>query len=178
MISLSVTLLLSSPLGPLTLTQEGQALISLQYGDLSRTPGDTPLLRQAAAQLEEYFAGLRRTFELPLAPAGTPFQRRVWGALAAIPYGETRSYRWVAEQAGSPRAFRAVGMACHRNPLPIFLPCHRVVGAGGALTGYAGGLDKKTALLTLEGVHLVPGSPPLPHRMEKPGNPQNLIVIP
>ena len=171
MISLSVTLLLSSPLGPLTLTQEGQALTSLQYGDFPRAPGDTPLLRQAAAQLEEYFAGLRSAFELPLAPAGTPFQRRVWGALAAIPYGETRSYRWVAEQAGSPRGFRAAGMACHRNPLPILLPCHRVVGAGGALTGYAGGLDKKLALLTLEGVLPAPGQ-------EKPGNPQNLIVIP
>ena len=108
------------------------------------------LLRRAARELEEYFAGERRDFTLPLAPAGTPFQQRVWRALEAIPYGETRTYAQIAAAVGNPRAVRAVGGANHRNPLPVVIPCHRVIGADGSLTGYAGGLERKTLLLGLE----------------------------
>ena len=114
------------------------------------TQGETPLLREAARQLEEYFAGRRRVFDLPLSPRGTAFQRRVWEALQAIPYGETCTYKDLAIAVGSPKGFRAVGMANHCNPIAIFIPCHRVVGTNGSLTGYAGGLDMKAALLRLE----------------------------
>ncbi|WP_196012320.1 methylated-DNA--[protein]-cysteine S-methyltransferase [Alistipes onderdonkii] len=110
----------------------------------------TPLLRQAAAELTEYFAGRRRAFTLPLAPEGTPFQRAVWDALRTIPYGESRSYKQIATQIGRPTACRAVGMANHRNPIAIVVPCHRVVGSGGTLVGYAGGLEAKAYLLGLE----------------------------
>lgn len=110
----------------------------------------TPLLRQAAAELTEYFAGRRRAFTLPLAPEGTPFQRAVWDALRTIPYGESRSYKQIAAQIGRPTACRAVGMANNRNPIAIVVPCHRVVGSGGTLVGYAGGLEAKAYLLGLE----------------------------
>jgi methylated-DNA-[protein]-cysteine S-methyltransferase len=111
---------------------------------------DNPLLTAAAAQLQEYFAGRRRRFDLPLDPQGTEFQRRVWKALEAIPYGQTRNYRQVAESVGAPRAVRAVGAANGRNPLPIVVPCHRVIGADGKLVGYAGGLPVKRVLLDIE----------------------------
>lgn len=110
----------------------------------------TPLLRQAAAEMAEYFAGKRRAFTFPLAPEGTPFQRAVWDALRTIPYGETRSYKQIAAQIGRPTACRAVGMANNRNPIAIVVPCHRVVGSGGTLVGYAGGLEAKAYLLGLE----------------------------
>jgi methylated-DNA-[protein]-cysteine S-methyltransferase len=110
----------------------------------------TPVLRAAAAQLAEYFAGKRRTFDLPLAPHGTPFQLAVWSALRAIPYGETRNYAELARAIGRPTASRAVGAANGKNPLGIIVPCHRVIGASGALTGYAGGLSAKRWLLELE----------------------------
>lgn len=112
--------------------------------------GETPLHREAFRQLEEYFAGSRRLFDLPLAPAGTDFQLRCWNALRAIPYGETRSYGDVARAVGSPRAFRAVGMANNRNPIVIVIPCHRVIGSDGKLVGFGGGLDVKASLLELE----------------------------
>jgi methylated-DNA-[protein]-cysteine S-methyltransferase len=105
----------------------------------------------ARAQLDEYFAGARRRFELPLAPRGTPFQRRVWAALADIAFGATISYRELAEMVGDARAVRAVGGANGRNPLPIVLPCHRVIGADGSLTGFGGGLERKRWLLEHEG---------------------------
>jgi methylated-DNA-[protein]-cysteine S-methyltransferase len=111
---------------------------------------ETPLLKKAAAQLNEYFVGKRKTFDLPLELNGTYFQRSAWNALLAIPYGETRSYKEIAEYIGNPRACRAVGMANHRNPLAIIVPCHRVVEHGGGLGGYAGGLDVKRYLLDLE----------------------------
>lgn len=155
---MKASLTIASPIGPLTLTEEEGTLTRLTFGgagDFS-APGATALLRQAADQLGEYFAGTRRTFDLPLSPAGTAFQRRVWAALTAIPYGETRSYQEIAARAGCPKGFRAVGLANHRNPLPIFIPCHRVVGKDGSLTGYAGGLDRKRFLLELEAAHLVP----------------------
>lgn len=142
----------NSPLGPICLTQEGDSLASLQFcGAIpAGIAGPTPLLAEAQRQLEGYFAGARTDFDLPLAPRGTPFQQEVWAALQEIPYGETRTYQQIAEAVGRPKASRAVGGACHRNPIGIIIPCHRVVGASGSLTGYAGGLDRKAALLALE----------------------------
>ena len=105
---------------------------------------------EAVRRIREYFSGGRKEFELELAPAGTPFQRRVWAEILKIPYGQTRTYGQIAEAVGKPSAARAVGMACGRNPIWIAVPCHRVVGFGGKLTGYAGGLDKKKYLLDLE----------------------------
>lgn len=145
-----------SPIGLLTLVEEDGALTALRFHpDLPRDAASfalpsTPLLRQAAAELREYFAGQRRQFTVPLAPKGTPFQQKVWKALQEIPYGETRSYKEIAIAAGNEKACRAVGLANNRNPLPIFIPCHRVVGSDGKLVGYAGGLDVKTFLLELE----------------------------
>ena len=109
-----------------------------------------PLLSRCYTQLCEYLKGERREFDLPLAPEGTGFQKKVWQALSRIPYGETRSYGEIAVEIGNPDASRAVGMANHRNPLPILIPCHRVIGKNGALTGYAGGLKCKKILLELE----------------------------
>lgn len=115
---------------------------------------ETPLLKEAHMQLEAYFAGRLRRFDLPLNPRGTDFQRRVWQALCTIPYGQTITYGQLAEKAGNPHASRAVGMANSRNPLPVFIPCHRVVGSNGKLTGYTGGLDIKRKLLATEGITL------------------------
>jgi methylated-DNA-[protein]-cysteine S-methyltransferase len=123
----------------------------------SRSRADRPPLPEVRRQLAEYFAGARRAFALPLAPAGTEFERRVWQALAAIPYGETRSYAEVALTIGRPAACRAVGRANGRNPIAIVIPCHRVIGSDGSLTGYGGGLDLKRFLLDLEAGHA--GSP-------------------
>jgi methylated-DNA-[protein]-cysteine S-methyltransferase len=109
-----------------------------------------PLLREAADQLRAYFAGERREFDIPLAPRGTEFQRRVWDAVSEIPYGATASYSEIAAEVYTPAACRAVGAANGRNPLPVIVPCHRVIGAAGALTGYGGGLDRKRSLLDLE----------------------------
>mgnify|MGYP002798271360 FL=1 len=142
-----------TPFGPMAL--EGETALTRLWlpGTLPALRGrgeETPLLRAAREALMAYFAGERRDFDLPLAPAGTDFQRAVWEALRAIPYGGTRTYGEIAAAVGRPKAVRAVGQANHVNPLPIFIPCHRVVGKGGALTGYAGGLDLKRALLALE----------------------------
>ena len=143
---------LSSPVGTLTLTEEEGALTGLYFGRLSRQGQEvlSPVLEETARQLSEYFSGKRREFSLPLSPKGTEFQLRVWRALETIPYGETRSYGDMARLIGSPKACRAVGMANHRNPISIIVPCHRVVGANGSLTGYGGGLDAKRFLLDLE----------------------------
>lgn len=110
----------------------------------------TTLLQEAQAQLDAYFSGRLKTFQLPLAPAGTAFQQRCWQALCTIPYGQTVTYAQQAQAIGQPKAVRAVGMANHRNPLPIFIPCHRVIGKDGSLTGYAGCLEAKRFLLDLE----------------------------
>ena len=115
---------------------------------------DAGPLRSAQQELEEYFEGERREFSVALAPAGTPFQLRVWEALRAIPYGETISYRELAQRVGSPRAFRAVGQANGHNPISIIVPCHRVIAADRSLGGYGGGLDRKRKLLELEGVRI------------------------
>ena len=111
---------------------------------------ETPLLKEAGKQLQQYLEGNRKYFDLPLLPAGTEFQKKVWGILQTIPYGETWSYKEVAEKVGSPKAARAVGMANNRNPIAIFIPCHRVIGADGKLVGYGGGLHIKEYLLNLE----------------------------
>lgn len=113
-------------------------------------PHKTPLLERAQEQITEYFDGRRQEFDLPLTFAGTDFQKKVWHALTEIPYGETVTYGALAERIGCPGGARAVGAANHCNPLPILVPCHRVVGAGGNLTGYAGGVEMKKALLELE----------------------------
>lgn len=142
-----------SPVGDLTLTEENGALTGLYFGrrSLEGEEGLTALLERASRQLEEYFAGKRKQFDLPLSLWGTEFQRQVWAALRDIPYGETRSYGQIAQAVGRPKAVRAVGMANHRNPISIIVPCHRVVGADGSLTGYGGGLENKKFLLALEG---------------------------
>jgi methylated-DNA-[protein]-cysteine S-methyltransferase len=111
---------------------------------------DDTAFSDAVEQLEAYFAGERREFDVELDPVGTDFQRRVWDALLTIPYGETRSYGYIAEQIGAPGASRAVGLANGRNPIGIIVPCHRVIGANGSLTGYGGGLERKQLLLDLE----------------------------
>ena len=141
-----------SPVGDLTLTEEDGALTGLYFGrrSLEGEEGLTALLERASRQLEEYFAGKRKQFDLPLSLRGTEFQRQVWAALRDIPYGETRSYGQIAQAVGRPKAVRAVGMANHRNPISIIVPCHRVVGADGSLTGYGGGLENKKFLLALE----------------------------
>ena len=146
-------ILFDTSLGLMGLEEEGGALVRLLL------PGapvpriachETPLLAEGKRQVLEYLAGARQVFDLPLAPAGTAFYRSVWKALEAIPYGETRSYRDIAQAVGRPKAVRAVGQANHNNPIPIIIPCHRVVGANGSLTGYGGGLDLKERLLRLE----------------------------
>ena len=111
---------------------------------------ETELILECKKQLEEYFAGKRKTFDLPLVPKGTEFQQKVWKALQEIPYGETRTYGEIAAAIGNPKAARAVGMANNKNPIGIIIPCHRVVGANGKLVGYAGGMEKKEFLLELE----------------------------
>lgn len=116
---------------------------------------ETPLFRETKAQLDAYFAGRLKAFSLPLAPAGTEFQKKVWKLLQEIPYGVTRTYGEIAALSGDSKACRAVGMANNRNPLPILIPCHRVVGANGSLVGYGGGLDIKLRLLQLEGIWLL-----------------------
>jgi methylated-DNA-[protein]-cysteine S-methyltransferase len=147
---------LNTPLGRLRLVSDGTHLVTIEFeGRHGYSAGDQevcdPVLSSCASQLEEYFAGERDTFDLPLAAGGTDFQRAVWAALADIPYGELRSYRDIAEAIDNPAAVRAVGAANGRNPLPIVVPCHRVIGSDGSLTGFAGGLEAKTRLLQLEG---------------------------
>ena len=140
-------------LGWLTIAADNRALAAIRFGKTLFARGENApsgVADQAAKQLEEYAAGKRKQFDLPLEPAGTVFQKAVWQALCRIPYGETRSYKQIAEQVGSPAASRAVGMANNKNPIPIVVPCHRVVGSNGALVGYAGGLPFKQQLLDLE----------------------------
>jgi methylated-DNA-[protein]-cysteine S-methyltransferase len=147
-----------SPVGRLTLVADGDDLVGVYFANAALAanappPGwvrDERRLRPAAAQLAEYFAGERTRFDLPLAPRGTPFQRAVWAALLAIPYGETTSYGELARGIGSPTASRAVGAANGRNPLSIVIPCHRVIGADGSMTGYGGEISRKRILLELE----------------------------
>jgi len=143
-----------SPIGKIGIEENAGAISRVFFDGDKPSPdagrGETPLIRQAAAQIAEYFAGKRKAFDLPLALHGTPFQLSVWRALQAIPIGETRSYLDIAAAVGNPRATRAVGMANNRNPVAIVVPCHRVIGRDGSLVGYAGGLPAKRYLLELE----------------------------
>lgn len=142
---------MESPIGALWLREEAGEITRLSFERPQQVALESsPLLEEAVQQLEAYFAGRRQAFTLPLCPAGTDFQRQVWAQLQAIPYGQTRTYRQIAQAIGNPRACRAVGMANHRNPIAILIPCHRVIGADGTLTGYAGGLKAKEWLLQLE----------------------------
>lgn len=139
-----------APFGTLTLTEQDGKLIRVDFGAVSQGTDDTPLLREARAQLEAYFAGRLRNFDLPLAYTGTPFREHVWAALCDIPYGEMRNYGQIAAAIGQPTACRAVGGAIHHNPISIIIPCHRVIGADGSLTGFGGGIPIKTWLLDHE----------------------------
>ncbi len=143
-----------SPIGKLRITENGTTITGLDLPSaLRETDADndeTDLLLEAARQLSEYFAGRRKTFSLPLAPQGTPFMKRVWDQLLQVGYGETCSYKAIATAVGNPNATRAVGMANNRNPIPIIIPCHRIIGADGSLVGYGGGLPLKKYLLDLE----------------------------
>lgn len=151
--------IIDSPIGPLTLAGTGGKLSHLLMLDHSHAPSRTGWIRDDTAfpdvveQLAAYFAGDLTEFDLTYEMAGTDFQRRVWTALLTIPYGQTRSYGQLASQIGSPTASRAVGLANGRNPISIIVPCHRVIGSNGSLTGYGGGIDRKRALLGLEQQH-------------------------
>ena len=143
----------ATPIGPLTLHARDGALTGVWMEDdreLAERRDDSSPLGEARRQLDAYFAGELREFDLPLAPSGSAFQLRVWEELRAIPYGDTISYGELARRVGDPSAARAVGLANGRNPLPVVVPCHRVIGADGSLTGFGGGLDRKRRLLELE----------------------------
>jgi methylated-DNA-[protein]-cysteine S-methyltransferase len=153
---------IDSPIGRLLLGTDGEALTRIDMDVANRPPRDlegwTPdasagPLPEVVRQLEEYFAGRRRVFDLPIRMQGTEFQRRAWRSLMEIPYGETRSYGEQARRIGNPNASRAVGLANGRNPIPIVVPCHRVIGADGSLTGFGGGIERKRWLLAHEGLH-------------------------
>lgn len=156
---------MESPLGPLTLFASAYGLCSLQFGSSEEAivkmkrnrhfvkcefEYRPEIVHEAIQQLKQYFNGTRTSFQLPLDLRGTPFQLKVWEELQQIPYGRTVSYKKIAELIGRPKAVRAIGGANNQNPLPIIVPCHRVVGSNGALVGYGGGLDKKEYLLNLE----------------------------
>ncbi|WP_116999198.1 methylated-DNA--[protein]-cysteine S-methyltransferase [Desertimonas flava] len=150
-------LVVDSPIGPLTLVAADGALVELRFANSPLAPGEggaedsgDPVLRQAADELDEYFAGERTDFGVPLAPRGTAFQLAAWKALREIPYGETVSYGDQARRLGDARKSRAVGAANGRNPIPIIVPCHRVIGANGSLTGFGGGIETKIWLLDHE----------------------------
>lgn len=145
-------------IGNIGIVENGTAITNLFFGNdvvplsvrTDTMEKETPLLKKAAEEIREYLAGKRTEFDLPLAPEGTAFQLAAWEALCTIPYGETRSYKQIAEQVGRPKACRAIGMANNRNPIAIVVPCHRVIGSNGALVGYASGLDVKARLLDIE----------------------------
>ncbi len=154
-----VYMYMESPVGALKLVAHDQALVAVMWDNEDHKRVrlaelieniQHPMLLKVKQQLEQYFAGQRQQFNLPLDFQGTDFQQRVWRALLTIPYGDTRSYKDIALQIGNEKAVRAVGAANGRNPISIIAPCHRVIGSGGALVGFAGGLDKKQILLSLE----------------------------
>ena len=147
----------TTELGSVTFVEEDGALLAIStHCSYQGMCQETTLIKEAYLQLTEYLKGERKTFDLPLNPHGTEFQKRVWKALCEIPYGETRTYKQIAEAIGNPKAVRAVGMANNRNPLLVVVPCHRVINADGKLMGYAAGLDKKAFLLRLEAKYLTP----------------------
>jgi methylated-DNA-[protein]-cysteine S-methyltransferase len=148
----------SSTVGPLTLEGDDRVLTRVGFGEATAPHGDAAAVSAAAIQLEQYLAGERTEFELDVELDGTPFERRVWDEVRAIPYGETATYAEIAERIGSPGACRAVGRANGRNPVAVVVPCHRVIGSDGSLTGYAGGIEMKRALLDLERAAAAPPS--------------------
>ena len=152
MIDMEKIFFYETPVGKLCIGEEDGVIVRTTW---SKIPTEyileeTELILQCKMQLDEYFRGERKTFDLPLAPKGTDFQKKVWNALQKIPYGETKTYGEIAAAVGNPKAARAVGMANNKNPIGIIIPCHRVVGANGKLVGYAGGMDKKEWLLQIE----------------------------
>ena len=143
-------------IGNLCVEAEGEYITHILF-DGQAAPKDaevkeTAVIKETGRQLAEYFAGKRKTFDVPLAPKGTPYQQKVWQALIDVKYGETATYKQIAERTGNAKASRAVGMCNNKNPIPIIVPCHRIIGTSGKLVGYAGGLDVKQKLLELEGV--------------------------
>ena len=145
------TVIYHSPVGDIQLDYDDGVVTALKNADAdAKADAPNELTELVFRQLDEYFAGVRKTFDFPYRLHGTPFQEKAWEALRDIPYGETRSYKDIAEAIGHPKAFRAVGMANHANPIFIAIPCHRVIGSGGSLVGYGGGLEMKKALLELE----------------------------
>ena len=162
-----------TPVGRMTLAADGEALVEVRFPAPGRArprgrEGANPVLARARQELLEYFAGARRAFDVPLARAGTDFERSVYRAVRAIPYGETRSYGALALELGRPRAARAVGAANGKNPLPLFVPCHRLLGSDGSLTGYGGGTRRKRWLLDHEARVADPAKRPLGPRVRTP----------
>lgn len=142
-----------TPIGRVGIEDDGDYISYVHFGEVKRPEAiirETTLIKKAAKELDEYFKGERDNFDLPLKLEGTEFQKKVWETLTRIPCGETRSYKQIAEEVGNPLAARAVGMANNKNKIPLFIPCHRVIGANGKLVGYEGGLDIKEKLLALE----------------------------
>ncbi len=139
-----------SKIGDITITADENALLSLQFGAENTDFAINPVIKETIKQLDEYFSLKRKNFDLPLNPKGTEFQKRVWKELTKIPYGETRTYKQTALAIGNPNASRAIGNANNKNPIAIIIPCHRVIGSDGSLTGYAAGLNIKEFLLKLE----------------------------
>ncbi|WP_319804426.1 methylated-DNA--[protein]-cysteine S-methyltransferase [Nocardioides malaquae] len=157
MAPMKVWTVVESPIGPLRVVGGGEGVTAIEFSpfdeeaQVGERNDEAPLLVEAARQLRAYFAGELTDFDLPLAPRGTDYQHRVWAALREVPYGRTATYAEIAAALGQPRgASRAVGSANGRNPIPVVVPCHRIVGADGSLTGYAGGLERKQVLLDLE----------------------------
>ncbi len=142
--------IIATPVGNIRIEEQEGKITKIQYTKEESLEPSSPVLKMAAKQLREYFAGQRTEFDLPLNPEGTDFQRKVWHALEEIPYGEVRTYKQIAERIGKPMACRAVGMANNKNPIMIVVPCHRVIGSNGSLIGYAYGIKVKQKLITLE----------------------------
>lgn len=149
--------MMDTKIGRINLIEEDNKIIEIRINKKVEDgiiKKDTPVLKETEKQLEEYFEGKRKTFDVPLNPKGTNFMKKVWTALQNIPYGEVKTYQQIAEEVENPKAARAVGMANHRNPIPIIIPCHRVIGSNSKLVGYALGMDMKKFLLEWEKEHV------------------------
>lgn len=141
-------------IGKIFIAEENGELTNISFKDLGKEEKETPLIKRTYNEISEYFEGKRKTFDIPLSESGTGFQKKVWQELKKIPYGQIRTYKDIAKATGNEKACRAVGMANNKNPIAIIIPCHRVIGSNGDLTGYAGGLGIKTKLLAIEGVSI------------------------
>ncbi len=137
-------------IGKIYIAEENNEITNISFKKVAADEKETPLIKKAFKELEEYFEKKRKTFDLPIAPKGTIFQRKVWDELLKIPYGETVTYKYIARKIGNEKACRAVGMSNNKNPIAIIIPCHRVIGINGNLTGYAGGINLKKKLIELE----------------------------